>query len=61
MPVPFAPREAEAEIGAALTGYFEDEGISVVSGIAYRAIRKIENGIALDGAMARTRPSRPIR
>jgi mercury(II) reductase len=40
--------EAEAEIGAALTGYFEDEGISVVSGIAYRAIRKIENGIALD-------------
>ena len=40
--------EAEAEIGAALTGYFEDEGITVVSGIAYRTIRKIENGIALD-------------
>ena len=40
--------EAESEIGAALTGYFEDEGITVVSGIAYRAIRKIENGIALD-------------
>ena len=40
--------EAEPEIGAALTGYFEDEGITVVSGIAYRAIRKIENGIALD-------------
>jgi mercury(II) reductase len=40
--------EAEPEIGAALTGYFEDEGITVVSGIGYRAIRKIENGIALD-------------
>lgn len=40
--------EAEAEIGAALTGYFQDEGISVISGIAYRAIRKTENGIALD-------------
>ncbi|WP_298108485.1 bifunctional organomercurial lyase/mercury(II) reductase MerBA [Bradyrhizobium sp.] len=40
--------EAEPEIGVALTGYFEDEGITVVSGIAYRAIRKIENGIALD-------------
>jgi mercury(II) reductase len=40
--------EAEPEIGAALAGYFEDEGISVVSGIAYRAIRKSEHGIALD-------------
>src|SRR5216683_664553 len=40
--------EAEAEIGAALTGYFQDEGISVVSGIAYRAIRRTETGIALD-------------
>ncbi len=40
--------EAEPEIGAALTGYFQDEGISVISGIAYRAIRKTENGIALD-------------
>jgi mercury(II) reductase len=40
--------EAEAEIGAALTGYFQDEGIAVISGIAYRAIRKTENGIALD-------------
>jgi mercury(II) reductase len=39
--------EAEPEIGAALTGYFEDEGITVVSGIAYRAIRKTENGISL--------------
>lgn len=43
--------EAEPEIGVALTGYFEDEGISVVSGIAYRAIRKAENGIALDVAL----------
>jgi mercury(II) reductase len=40
--------EAEPEIGVALTGYFKDEGITVVSGIAYRTIRKIENGIALD-------------
>ncbi|MGH6752291.1 MAG: FAD-dependent oxidoreductase, partial [Bradyrhizobium sp.] len=40
--------EAEPEIGAALTVYFEDEGITVVSGIAYRDIRKTENGIALD-------------
>jgi mercuric reductase len=39
--------EAEPEIGAALTGYFEDEGITVVSGIAYRTIRKTENGISL--------------
>lgn len=39
--------EAEPEIGVALTGYFEDEGISVLSGIAYRAIRKTENGVAL--------------
>jgi mercury(II) reductase len=39
--------EAEPEIGVALTGYFEDEGISVVSGIAYRAIRKTESGVAL--------------
>jgi mercury(II) reductase len=39
--------EAEPEIGAALTGYFEEEGITVVSGIAYRAIRKTDEGIAL--------------
>jgi mercury(II) reductase len=39
--------EAEPEIGAALTGYFEEEGISVVSGIAYRGIRKTGNGVAL--------------
>jgi mercury(II) reductase len=44
--------EAEPEIGAALTGYFEGEGISVVSGIAYRAIGKTEDGIALDVSRA---------
>ncbi|GLS36653.1 hypothetical protein GCM10010869_22440 [Mesorhizobium tianshanense] len=39
--------EAEREIGAALTRYFEDEGITVVAGIAYRAIRKTGGGISL--------------
>jgi mercuric reductase len=39
--------EAEPEISAALTGYFADEGITVVAGIAYRAIRKTEKGVAL--------------
>ncbi|MGH6798924.1 MAG: mercury(II) reductase [Roseiarcus sp.] len=39
--------EAEPEIGAALTGYFEGEGIEVVSGISYRSIRKTEKGVAL--------------
>ncbi len=38
---------AEPEIGAALTGYFEDEGITVISGIAYRVIRKTGSGVAL--------------
>lgn len=38
---------AEPEIGAALAGYFADEGITVVSGVAYRAIHKTENGMAL--------------
>ena len=39
--------EAEPEIGAALTGYLAEEGITVVPGIAYRAIRKTERGISL--------------
>jgi mercuric reductase len=39
--------EAEPEISAALTDYFKDEGIAVVSGIAYRAISKTGNGVAL--------------
>lgn len=39
--------EADPEIGVALTRYFEDEGIAIVSGIAYREIRKTGNGISL--------------
>ncbi len=39
--------EAEPEISAALTGYFADEGISVLPGIAYRAIRGTEGGVSL--------------
>ncbi len=39
--------EAEPEIGAALTGYLEEEGIIIVSGIAYRMIRKTEDGVSL--------------
>lgn len=39
--------EAEPEIGAALTAYFEEEGITVVSGIAYRVIRKTDGGVLL--------------
>ena len=38
---------AEPEIGAALTRYFENEGISVVSDIAYREIRNARSGVAL--------------
>jgi mercury(II) reductase len=38
---------AEPEIGAALTGYFRDEGISVVSGVVYRSIRASEAGVTL--------------
>jgi len=40
--------EAEPEIGAALTGYFADEGLDVVSGVTYRAIRRTESGVALE-------------
>ncbi len=39
--------QAEPEIGAALTSYFEDEGIDVVAGITYRTIRRTEDGVAL--------------
>jgi pyruvate/2-oxoglutarate dehydrogenase complex dihydrolipoamide dehydrogenase (E3) component len=39
--------EAEPEIGAALTQYFENEGITIVSRIAYRQIRKTGDGISL--------------
>lgn len=40
--------EVEPEIGSALTGYFVDEGINVISGVAYRAIRRSGNGVTLD-------------
>lgn len=40
--------EAEPEIGSALSGNFVDEGIEVVAGVAYRAIRKTGNGVALE-------------
>jgi mercuric reductase len=39
--------EAEPEIGAAPTEYFEGEGITVISGIAYGAIRKTGDGVSL--------------
>ena len=39
--------EAEPEIGAALTGYFGDEGIGVLTGVTYRNIRQVEGGVAL--------------
>jgi len=38
---------AEPEIGAALQRYFEDEGITVVFGIAYQSIRKAEGHVSL--------------
>jgi mercuric reductase len=40
--------EAEPEIGAALQGYFSDEGITVIAGASYRAIRQTSIGVALD-------------
>ena len=40
--------EAEPEISDALTTYLRDEGITVRNGLTYKAIRKIDNGIALD-------------
>lgn len=39
--------EAEPEIGAALMEYFKDEGITVISGIAYRAISRTPGGVSL--------------
>ncbi len=46
--------EAELEISAALTRYFETEGIAVRGGLAYRDIRREADGVALsvlvDGA-----------
>lgn len=43
--------EAEPEIGAALTGYFRDEGITVRGGLTYREIRNKEDGITLSVAV----------
>lgn len=40
--------ETEPEIGIALQGYFEDEGISVIGGASYRTIRQTPVGVALD-------------
>lgn len=39
--------EAEPEIGEALTGYFADEGLTLITGINYRSIRRTASGIAL--------------
>jgi mercuric reductase len=39
--------EAEPEIGQALAGYLADEGITIVSGLAYDSVRKTEDGVAL--------------
>jgi mercury(II) reductase len=39
--------QAEPEIGAALTGYFQDEEISVQNGIVYKEISRTEGGVAL--------------
>jgi mercuric reductase len=39
--------EAEPEISIALTRFFADEGVEVVSGVAYRSIGKTETGVAL--------------
>ncbi|MBO6674062.1 MAG: mercury(II) reductase [Rhizobiales bacterium] len=39
--------EAEPEIGIALTGYFEDEGITLISGISYSRIEQRDGSIVL--------------
>ena len=39
--------EAEPEISKALTGYLAEEGITVLTGLSYRAIKADENGVAL--------------
>lgn len=48
--------EAEPEIGQALTGYFESEGLTVVSGIAYEHIEERDGSVILtvhDGSKPR--------
>lgn len=39
--------QAEPEIGEALTGYFADEGISVIKGITYERIEQVEDTVKL--------------
>jgi len=39
--------EAEPEISEALTRYLTDDGISVLTGLSYRAIEAVENGVEL--------------
>ena len=49
--------EAEPEISAALTGYFADEGIEIVSGVTYDRIGNIDGGVKLflaGGALVET-------
>jgi len=40
--------EAEPEIGAALEGYLEAEGVQIASGVSYQAIRHVHGRIELD-------------
>jgi len=39
--------EAEPEIGAALTEYFEAEGITVLKGLTYNSVEQTENGVTV--------------
>lgn len=39
--------ESEPEIGAALTGYLEDEGVTVIGGLAYEFVRRTQDGVML--------------
>ena len=44
--------QAEPEIGAALAAVFRGEGLTVIGGMAYRAIRRTPSGVALTVAVA---------
>ncbi len=39
--------ESEPEIGAALTRYLEDEGVTVIGGLAYESVRRTQDGVML--------------
>jgi mercuric reductase len=39
--------DAEPEIGAALAGYLEDEGVTVIGGLAYESVRRTQDGVML--------------